>query len=192
MSATFKSYNNPDFPVTSFVYALHCDIEYSRFVVEKFKGDPKDRSPLAAYDNPENRRKFPKGAVDLVYEYVPADMGGREIGKYNPKGGRAAELFLKFMLPELTSQGAADEAAPQRPPTPAFENSSRPLLSCLGQIFVNNNPSFVPPSELPADVVKALKLVRRAPNGRPFLSAEDALLLLPMFVDELTLGSPVW
>ena len=197
MPEGIKSYLNQDFPVTSFVYAIYCDVEYSKYVVKKYIQNPEDWSPLEIY-TASTKRPFPEPAEVLLYEEVPSRMKGYAPGTYNPPGGPAAKLFLKFVMPELTYQAGASEAAPQPPPNlaqfTAELTAERPLLSCLGQIFLNNNTPFDPLTApgIDDEVKAALSRVRRTANGRPYLDPNDALALLPAFIDDVTAPPARW
>lgn len=192
--APYKNYNNDDYPVTAFVYALHCDVEYGRAVYDRYFANPSDYSLLADYRTAK-KRAFPVDALEFFYKKVPNRIRPERPNRYNPTGGEVAELFLRFILPELTYQAPAGETPPAPPINRAFFNPDRPLLSSLGMIFLNGDRSFDPTSKkdvLPVEVIEALKLVRYAPTGRPFMAAEDALVLLPTFADELSLRMEVW
>src|SRR5579871_5351925 len=128
-----KNYLNKAFPVTSFVYALYCDAEYAKYVLDRYIKDPTDWTPLDPYH-------LPKGLAELFYEEVPRAMPpNTKPGTYNPPAEKIKELFVRFMQPELTNEKGEKPVAPH---DRATYHADRPVTSCLGEIFVNVPSSF--------------------------------------------------
>ena len=186
-------YNNSEFPVLSFLFALHCDVEYSERTFRRYLNDQTDKSYLDNYVS-GNRRVFPAGAIHLIHDVVPKNPPTSD-GHYPPTRGQSSQMIVQYMLPELTYVASTDELSPTPPVNIGFYDSSRPLLSCLALIFMNGDKTFDPASkkdQLTPEVCEALKRTAWAGNGRPFLAAADVLTLLPTLVDEFALGRAVW
>ena len=80
-----KNYDNEDFPVLSFLFALHCDVEYSEKTYAGYEANPDDKSYLNNYVR-GTRRTFPPEAIHLIHDLVPKNPKD-ENGHFPPTRG---------------------------------------------------------------------------------------------------------
>jgi hypothetical protein len=210
LGAESRNYHKTGLPVLSFTYALYCDMEFGLANYRLWRAAKDEGRDFRGYLKPyrwDQLRHFPAGAIKLIAEDVPEE-GPQDptTSRYSPTNDQAWEM-TSFLIPEIT--GAPDVLAPgEQPPLeppvhrpshrlPAELNSDRPLISCLGVIFLNDDNGFrLHPERFLAnfeitDNARAI-LTKFGKGGAKFLSPGQALALCPDLVGELVKAPPTW
>jgi hypothetical protein len=229
MEAALKKINycNDEFPVLSFAYALYCDPVFSKLAHKLWMQSVKAAIPAkdekeeyghesvaAALATPNiydgyldnykrnRKREFPSKALKLITVEVAAKGPRYPTGiLYSPKTAQAKELVDDYLLKELTGNAPkADSKAPEQKQThKASVDPTKPVLSCLAMIFVNETPpekftkdaeDFLWDLELREEERQALIAFKK--RGAKYLNEDEAKVFADALVDEFCRAPCVW
>jgi hypothetical protein len=187
------TYFKAGYPVLSFLYAMYTDSAVSDDAIARYRRDHNDDGYLNPY-RVDEQRPFPKGARDIIHVELPAtrpEEGPKHVRRPDAALVEKAMPYLVAEMAKLPPQPGDGVSPPpsSAPASKAAVNAEFPLVSCLGVIFLNQDPAFqtnpdrfLAQFNLPASVASLLKAF--AATGTP--TADQAFALLPALTDELT------